>query len=68
MATRIRTDSQYDRRIRRGLGSYKSKQIIITTQTWDLMRYHMRYSRVNWSAECERMILEYIEQLEKGDR
>lgn len=44
-----------------------NKTISVTIDTaWYMHCARAKY-RVNWSAECERMILEYIDQLEKRE-
>jgi len=51
---------------RYGRGVVVNKTVTVLSTTDARMTYARSLYGVNWSAECERMILEYIDQLEKG--
>ena len=61
------THRKIGRRNRPAPGPLENKTISVSSQTAAAMQYHRVRNAVNWSAECERMILEYINELEKGD-
>ena len=53
------------RKNRKDPGPLVTKQIMVTRETGERMKQHMAQG-VNWSAQCELMIIAYMDLLERG--